>query len=163
MKKFAFVAVLTALALSGCGGSKGDASDNSSTVATSSSSTTVESSTTESTVDTSNLKYFYSDKEDKGELGKLHVSVHSKLGNDNYKELDIMSSDFLPQYTVFIYVDGELTNMDSDLATGLRTATPITVDQITTGVHSLELAQYTDDDDTTEPVLYVKSTYTVKE
>lgn len=162
MKKFAFVAVLTALALSGCGGSKGDASDNSSTVATSSSSTTVESSTTESTVDTSNLKYFYSDKEDIGKLDDLHVSVHSKLGNDNYKELDIMSSDFLPQYTVFIYVDGELTNMDSDLATGLRTATPITVDQITTGVHSLELAQYTDDDDTTEPVLYVKSTYTVK-
>lgn len=163
MKKFAFIAVLTALALAGCGGSKGDASDNSSTVATSSSSTTVESSTTESTVDTSNLKYFYSDKEDIGKLDDLHVSVHSKLGNDNYKELDIMSSNFEPQHSVFIYVDGELANIDADLATGLRTATPITVDQITTGVHSLELAQYTDDDDTTEPVLYVKSTYTVKE
>lgn len=162
MKKFAALAVLAALLLGGCSSSKDDKADNSSS-STSTSSSTAESSTTESTVDTSNLKYFYPDKEDKGELGKLHVSVHSELGNDNYKELDIMSSDFLPQYTVFIYVDGELTNIDAELTTGLRTATPITVDQITTGVHSLELAQYTDDDDTTEPVLYVKSTYTVKE
>lgn len=161
MKKFAVLAVFSALLLGGCGSSNdAKASDSSSSAVESS--TTVDSSTTESTVDTSNLQYFYSDKEDTVELDDLHVSVHSKLGNDNYMELDIMSNNFLPQKGVYIYVDGSLTNIDADLATGLRTATPITVDQITAGVHSLELAQYENDDDTTDPALYVKTTYTIE-
>lgn len=162
MKKIAVLALFTVALLGGCGGSKDDKAADSSSSAVESS-TTVASSTTESTVDTSNLKYFYPDKENTVEMKKLHVSVESKLGNDNYKELDIMSNDFLAGKSVYIYVDGELTNIDAELATGLRTATPISVDQITPGVHSLELVQYENDDDTTEPALYVKTTYTVED
>ena len=157
MKKVAFVVLLTAVLLGGCGGKKTDKPAASSAE---SSSTAVSRSTVESTVP-ADLTYFYPDKKDTVELKDLHVSV--ELGNENYKELDIMSANFEPQKSVFIYIDGQLTNMDADLATGLRKPTPITVDQITKGVHSLELAQYEGDDDTTEPVLYVRSSYEIEE
>ncbi len=161
MKKVAFVVLLTAVLLGGCGGKKTDKPAASSAE---SSSTAVSSTTAESTVESTvpaDLTYFYPDKKDTVELKDLHVSV--ELGNENYKELDIMSANFEPQKSVFIYIDGQLTNMDADLATGLRKPTPITVDQITKGVHSLELAQYEGDDDTTEPVLYVRSSYEIEE
>lgn len=160
MKKIAFVALFAVLVLGGCGNSNNDKAKESSAA---SSSTTVEStavSTTESKP-VANLTYFYKDKKESTKLDDLHISVHSKLDNDNYKELDIMSSNFEPVKSVFVYVDGEQANIDSELATGLRKATPIAADQIKKGTHSVELAQYENDDDTTEPVLYVRSSYTI--
>lgn len=163
MKKVAFVVLLTAVLLGGCGGKKDEKPAASSAE---SSSTAVSSTTAESTVESTvpaDLTYFYPDKKDTVELKDLHVSVHKKLDNDNYQELDLASLEFKPQKGVFIYVDGQLTNIDSDLATGKRTTTPIVLDQVTKGVHSLELAQYEGDDDTTEPVLYVRSSYEIEE
>ncbi|MEG0078267.1 hypothetical protein [Enterococcus sp.] len=159
MKKIAFVALFATLILGGCS-SSGDKAEESKVSA---SSTTVES-TVESTTESkpkADLTYFYKDKKDTTKLSDLHISVHSKLDNDNYKELDILSSKFEPGKDVFVYVDGEQANIDSELATGLRTATPIAADQIKKGEHSVELAQYENDDDTTEPVLYVRSSYTI--
>ncbi|WP_459580920.1 hypothetical protein, partial [Enterococcus gallinarum] len=85
-----------------------------------------------------------------------------KLDNDNYKEIDIRSNEFVEGADVFIYIDGQISNIDSDLSTGLRTATPIAGDDITEGLHSLELDQYADNDDENgEVLLYVRSTYTI--
>lgn len=166
MKKVILATVFTALLLGGC--SSGNVAneqppaDSSSSTATSSSTveSTVESSAVE--VDTSNLSYFYPDKKDTKKLDDLHVSVHSKLDNDNYKEIDIRSNEFVEGADVFIYIDGQISNIDSDLSTGLRTATPIAGDDITEGLHSLELVQYADNDDENgEVLLYVRSTYTI--
>lgn len=165
MKKVILATVFTALLLGGCSSNsdKDKAADSSSSSSATSSSTvesTVESSAAE--VDTSNLSYFYPDKKDTKKLDDLHVSVHSKLDNDNYKEIDIRSNEFVEGADVFIYIDGQISNIDSDLSTGLRTATPIAGDDITEGLHSLELVQYADNDDENgEVLLYVRSTYTI--
>ena len=131
MKKIAFVALFATLILGGCS-SSGDKAEESKVSA---SSTTVES-TVESTTESkpkADLTYFYKETGGTTELEDLWVTVSSKLGHDHYKDLDIQSDNFEPAKAVFIYIDGEQANIDSELATGLRTATPIAADQIKRG------------------------------
>jgi uncharacterized protein YceK len=165
MRKVILVTVFTALLLGGCSSNVANEQppeDSSSFTATSSSTVESTDESTISEVDASKLSYFYPDKKDITKLDDLHISVHSKLGNDNYKEVDIRSSGFVAGTDVFIYVDGQISNIDSDLSTGLRTATPIVGDDMKEGLHSLELVQYVDNDDENgEVLLYARSTYTI--
>ena len=161
MKKIVFVAIFALTVLGGCGSASKSGASESSTIASSTTSESTALATTESTQEV-NLAYFYKDKKETTELDDLLVTVSSKLGHDHFKDLDIQSDNFEPAKAVFIYVDGEQAGIDSELASGLRKSTPITDEKVEKGVHSVELAQYENDDDTTEPVLYVRSTYEVE-
>jgi hypothetical protein len=163
MKKVLFVTVLALGLLTGCSSGGTEKDSGSSNSASESTAVSSSEATVESSIDTSNLKYFFPDTQDTTELEDLHVSTHEKLDNDNYIEVDILSANFVAGKDVFIYVDGDLINIDSELATGLRTATPVAGESMQAGVHALELAQYADNDDENgEVLLYVRTTYTVE-
>lgn len=168
MKRLAVVTLLAVGLLAGCSnGGSDNAKDSGSKSAEST--TTVESSKKEKTVessekvDTDNLNYFYKDQDDIDKPDDLSVDIAIDLNTDAYKNIDVQSEQFKTQQDIFVYIDGEMLGIISEPEARTTGSTPIAGDQLTKGVHALELAQYTDDDDANgELVTYVKTTYTIE-
>lgn len=169
MKKVAFVLLLTAVLLGGCGGKKTDKPAASSAE---SSSTAVSSTTAESTVESTVEDRFIGQEETgNGSLALVGVGGSTEDGsaltvfydpNTIPTGFDVATTDIDGSMLSYIYVDGQLISKDQLGTSQRQVEIQDTPSAITEGTHTVQLVQYSTDEESGDIVTFKTQQYDLK-
>ncbi|MDT2783116.1 hypothetical protein P7G87_00245 [Enterococcus asini] len=170
MKKIAVLALFTVALLGGCGGSKDDKAADSSSSAVESS-TTVASSTTESTVATEADKFAGQAEVGNGSMVLYGAGGSTEDGsaltvfydpNTIPTSFDVSTTDIDGSMLSYIYVDGQLIAKEQLGTSQHPVEIQDTPSAIKEGTHTVQLVQYSTDDEAGDIVTFKTQQYELK-